>query len=73
MLNPDRTYTGLTIHDLRRSATQNLIRAGASRGAAMAITGHKTGAIFERYNIAETQDVLEALVKVGRYVKMGGK
>ncbi|MGA8554195.1 MAG: tyrosine-type recombinase/integrase, partial [Candidatus Acidiferrales bacterium] len=66
-----RLYKGLTIHDLRRSATRNLIRAGVSRGVAMQITGHKTEAIFERYNITDAADVRDALVKVGQYVKLG--
>lgn len=63
-------YDGLTIHDLRRSATRNLIRAGVDRGTAMKITGHKTEHIFERYNIVSTEDIREALVKVGQYAKM---
>jgi len=63
-------YHGLTIHDLRRSATRNLIRAGVDRGTAMKITGHKTEHIFERYNIVSTDDIREALVKVGQYAKM---
>jgi integrase len=68
-----RLYKGLTIHDLRRSAARNLIRAGVPRGVAMQITGHKTEAVFERYNITDTADVKDALVKVGQYVKLGGK
>ena len=39
----------------------------------MQITGHKTEAIFERYNITDTADVKDALVKVGQYVKMGSR
>jgi hypothetical protein len=33
----------------------------------MKITGHKTEAIFERHNIKTTEDVKEALVRVGQY------
>jgi integrase len=62
-----RTYEGLTPHDFRRSAARNLIKAGVSRRVAMKITGHKTEHIFERYNIQTTDDVKEALVKVGQY------
>ena len=65
-----RLYRGLTIHDLRRSAARNLIRAGVGRGVAMQITGHKTEAIFERYNITDSADVRDALVKVGQYAKL---
>jgi len=62
-----RLYKGLTIHDLRRSAARNLIRAGVPRGVAMQVTGHKTEAVFERYNITDSADVRDALVKVGTY------
>lgn len=64
-----RKYSGLTIHDLRRSATRNLIRAGVDRGTAMSITGHLTEAVFERYSIKTTDDKKEALLKVGEYTK----
>jgi integrase len=65
-----RRYSGLTIHDLRRSAVRNLTRAGVPRGIAMAITGHKTEHVFERYNIVNTDDVREALVRLGEYAKI---
>ena len=54
-------------HDFRRSAARNLIKAGVDRRTAMKITGHKTEAIFERYNIKTTDDVREALIKVGQF------
>jgi integrase len=60
-------YTGLMIHDLRRSAVRNLVRAGVSRKVAMAISGHKTEAIFERYNIINTRDLHDAMEAVGKY------
>ncbi len=62
-----RLRTGLTLHDLRRSAVRNLIRAGVSRTVAMAISGHKTEHVFERYNITDSSDVRAALEKVGKY------
>jgi len=39
----------------------------------MQITGHKTEAVFERYNITDAKDIRDAMVKVGRYVKMGSR
>ena len=53
-------YGGLIPHDLRRSAVRDLIRAGVSQTVAMRISGHKTDAIFRRYNITEDKDLLAA-------------
>jgi integrase len=62
-----RHYDGLKPHDFRRSAARNLVKSGVDRRTAMKITGHKTEAIFERYNIKTMEDVKEALVKVGQF------
>jgi integrase len=60
----NRRYTGLIVHDLRRSAIKNLIKAGVNEKVAMAISGHKTRAVFDRYHIVDETDVLEAMRKV---------
>jgi hypothetical protein len=52
----------------------HLTRSGSARRRAnvpiqrcpLKITGRKTEAIFERYNIQTTDDVREALIKVGQ-------
>ena len=62
-----RNYRGLQLHDLRRSAARNLIRAGVDRGTAMSITGHRTESVFERYNITNAADRKDALIRVGQY------
>ncbi|HEY6444630.1 MAG TPA: tyrosine-type recombinase/integrase [Candidatus Acidoferrales bacterium] len=62
-----RVYRGLQLHDFRRSAARNLIRAGVDRGTAMSITGHRTESVFERYNITDAADRKDALIRVGQY------
>jgi integrase len=60
----NRRYTGLIVHDLRRSAIKNLMKAGVNERVAMAISGHKTRAVFDRYHIVDETDVLEAMRRV---------
>jgi integrase len=64
----DPRYTGIIIRDFRRSAIKNLMKAGVRDKVAMAISGHKTRSVFDRYNIIDAEDVVEAMRKVQSFV-----
>jgi integrase len=52
---------GLWFHDLRRSFITRARRVGVPESVVMRMSGHRTRAVFERYNVVDTQDLRAAV------------
>ena len=55
-------------HDLRHTAVTNMRRAGVDPLTAMKITGHKTMAVFQRYNSFDEDDLRQAAAQQHQFI-----
>ena len=55
---------GRVPHDFRRTAVRNMERAGVPRKVAMTLVGHRTEAMYRRYDIVTDADLHAAAVKL---------
>lgn len=63
---------GLLFHDLRRSAIKNMVDAGIPQVTIMAISGHRSDAVFRRYAIRTTKETRKAIQATVRHVRGEG-
>lgn len=65
---------GRFLHGLRRSGIRNMLRAGVDPLVAMKVSGHKTAAMLQRYNIISPEDQRVALERtMGSLTAMRGR
>jgi len=66
---------GRWFHDLRRSFVTRARKLGVSDSVVMRMSGHRTRAVFDRYNVLDEKDLREAvrvLEKFGRVLDTMG-
>ena len=62
---------GFRFHDFRHTTLTNMKRAGIDYLTIMRISGHKTMAVFQRYNNFDIPDLREAARKLNTLITLG--
>jgi integrase len=60
---------GIVPHDMRRSGVRNFSKAGLSESEGMSISGHRTNAVYKRYNIIDEDLQRQSLERVAEHQK----
>lgn len=60
---------GLVFHDLRHTFNTNMRKAGVSESVIMAITGHASREMFDRYNTVDSTDKQQAVAQMDAFFK----
>ena len=55
---------GTLFHNLRRRVVRSMDRAGVSQTVTMALSGHKTASVYQRYPIVADDDLRHALTRM---------
>lgn len=60
---------GITFHDIRHTFNTCARKAGIAEPVIMAITGHETREMFDRYNKIDSQDIRQAMNRIENFLE----